>query len=76
MSAVVDPGFPRGGGVNSPGRGGGGVSVCRQHNILPNFPKNDMKLKEFGPEGAHPSRPLRSANGQYNLWYVISFINL
>ena len=41
--AVADPGFPRGGGANSP-RG-------RQHTILPNFPKNCMKLKEFGPEG-------------------------
>ena len=39
----------------SPRRGcqlpGGG----RQHTILPNFPKNCMKLKEFGPRGAsHP----------------------
>ena len=23
----------------------------RQHTILPNFPKNCMKLKEFGPPG-------------------------
>ena len=23
----------------------------RQHTILPNFPKNCMKLKEFGPRG-------------------------
>ena len=44
--AVADPGFPRGGGANSPGG--------RQHMILPNFPKNCMKLKEFGPGGAHP----------------------
>ena len=28
-------------------QGGGG----RQHTILPNFPKNCMKLKEFGPRG-------------------------
>ena len=41
--AVADPGFPRGGGANSPGG--------RQHTILPNFPKNCMKLKEFGPQG-------------------------
>ena len=40
---VADPGFPRGGGANSPGG-------C-QHTILPNFPKNCMKLKEFGPPG-------------------------
>ena len=26
----------------------------RQHTILPNFPKNCMKLKEFGPGGARP----------------------
>ena len=48
---VADPGFPRGGGASSPGR--------RQHKILPNFPENCMKLKEFGPPGgARPSRPL------------------
>ena len=30
----------------------------RQHTILPKFPKNCMKLKEFGPGGgARPSRP-------------------
>ena len=38
---VADPGFPRGGGANSPGGG-------RQHTNLPNFPKTCMKLKEFG----------------------------
>ena len=37
---MADLGFPRGGGANS--RGG------RQHTILPKFPKNCMKLKEFG----------------------------
>ena len=42
--AVADPGFPRGGGANSPGEG-------RQHTILPYFPENYMKLKEFGPPG-------------------------
>ena len=41
---MADPGFPRGGGANSPGGG-------RQHTILPCFPKNCMKLKEFGPPG-------------------------
>ena len=41
--AVADLEFPRGGGANSPGG--------RQHTILPNFPKNCMKLKEFGPPG-------------------------
>ena len=41
---VADPGFPLGGGTSP--RGGGA-----QHTILPNFPKNCMKLKEFGPCG-------------------------
>ena len=36
LHSVADPGFPRGGGANSPGGGG------RQHTILPNFPKNCM----------------------------------
>ena len=51
-NAVADPGFPRGGGANSPGG--------RQHTILPKFPKNCMKLKEFGPPegGGLPSHPL------------------
>ena len=49
--SVADPGFPQGGGANSPGG--------RQHTILPYFPKNCMKLKEFWPRGGgtHPSRP-------------------
>ena len=38
---VADLGIPRGGGANSPGG-------C-QHTISPKFPKNCMKLKEFGP---------------------------
>ena len=29
----------------------------RQHKILPNFPKNCMKLQGFGPRGAHIPRP-------------------
>ena len=40
---MADPGFPRGGGANSPGG--------HQHTILPKFPKNCMKLKELGPPG-------------------------
>ena len=28
----------------------------RQHTILPNFPKNCMKLKEFGPPGGGGAR--------------------
>ena len=38
-TSVVDPGFPRGGGTNSLGG--------RQYTILPNFPKNCKKWKEF-----------------------------
>ena len=30
------------------------------------FAKNRMKMKEFGPRGARPWRPLRSANAHYN----------
>ena len=41
--SVADPGFPRGGGANPPGG--------RQHTILLNFPKNCVKLKEFGLPG-------------------------
>ena len=49
---MADPGFPRGGGANPPGWG-------RQHTILPNVPKNCMKLKEFGPRwGGIPRAPL------------------
>ena len=46
--SVADPGFPRGGGRQLP-RGG-------QHTILPYFPKNCMKLKEFGRGGARVLR--------------------
>ena len=45
-TSVADPGFPRGGSSNPPGRGG-----RRQHTTLPNSPKNCLKLKEFGPGG-------------------------
>ena len=41
--SVADLGFPQGGGTNFPGG--------RQHTISPKFPKNCMKLKEFGPLG-------------------------
>ena len=40
--SVADPGFPEEGAPTPRG--------C-QHTILPNFPKNCMKLKEFGPPG-------------------------
>ena len=40
---VVDPEFPRAKGANPAGG--------RQHTIWPNFPKDCMKLKVFGPRG-------------------------
>ena len=40
---VADPGFPRGGGANSPG-GAPTYDFAK-------FSKNWMKLKEFGPPG-------------------------
>ena len=49
VKAVADLGFPQGGGANSPGG--------RQHTILPIFPENCMKLKEFGPPGGGAARP-------------------
>ena len=52
---AADPGFPHG--------GGGG----RQHTILPNFPENCMKSKEFGRPGGGgaraPCAPPKSATG-------------
>ena len=49
LSSVADPGFPRGGGATLRG--------C-QYTILPKFPKNCMKLKEFGPGGRTSLTPL------------------
>ena len=57
---VADPGFPRGGGANSPGG--------RQHTILPKFPKNCMKLKEFGPPGGHASKILLCRSATAHNW--------
>ena len=64
---VAGPGFPRGGGANS----SGGAAT----DDFANFPKNCMKLKEFGPRagggGAHvPRAPLRSAT-ECNLFDVL-----
>ena len=49
-NSVADPGFPRGGGANSPGG--------RQHMILPNFSKTAWNWKNLGPQGGG-ARPLR-----------------
>ena len=52
---VANPGFPRGWG-HQPSGG--------HHTIFLNFPKNCMKLKEFGPRGVRiPRVPLRSITG-------------
>ena len=73
---MADLGFPRGGGANSPGGGG------RQHTILPNFPKNCMKLKEFGPRGGGASKILqcRSATGTFGYGefhiFIFKFLNV
>ena len=55
--AVVVPGFPRGGGANSQGRGANLISGQK-------FPKNCIKMKDFGPggRGRVSLPPLRSAN--------------
>ena len=69
-----------GGSRISPRRGrqlsGGG----RQHTILPNFPKNCMKLKEFGLRGGCPKfyyvdPPLKALNipYPYSLWRPNSY---
>ena len=39
-SAVVDPGFPRGGGPKPPGGD-------HQHTILPNVPKKPHEMERF-----------------------------
>ena len=48
--SVADPEFPRGGGANP--QGGGAYLL-----FAPKIPKNCMKMKEFGPGGAHPCAP-------------------
>ena len=55
LLSAADPGFPRGGGTNSPGG--------RQHTILPNFLENCIKSKDFGcpGRGVRPSHPLNPA---------------
>ena len=48
----------------------------RQHTILPNFPENCMKLKEFGPPGGRTSKILlcRSATVM-GCWYQIFILS-
>ena len=62
---AAGPGFP-------PGGGGGG----RQHTILPNFPENCMKSKEFGRLGGGraPRAPLNPPlRGSISGWLVLLF---
>ena len=51
----------RSGGSRISPRRGRQLPGGHQHTILPNFPKNCMKLKEFGPPGGILRAPLRSA---------------
>ena len=62
--AVADPGFPRGGGANSPGG--------RQHTNLSNFPKKLHEIERIStPRGARvPCAPLRSATVNSNLTII------
>ena len=55
---MADPGFPQAGAAN-PWAGWGGS----QHTIFLKFPKNCMKLKEFGLGGGAKG-PLRSTTGK------------
>ena len=53
---VQKEGAGSGGSRISPRRGRQLSGEC-QHTILPKFPKNCMKLKEFGPRGGGGTRP-------------------
>ena len=50
--------------------------VGRQHTILPNFPKNGMKLKEFGSSGGDPPLTLHDLTclSHLILYYIIVLI--
>ena len=61
--SVVDPGFPWGGGANSPG-GDANIWFCQI------FPKNCMKLKEFGPLGGHTSKILLCRSATDNIYFI------
>ena len=66
LHSVADPGFSQGGASTI--RGGGWGEGGRQHMILPKFPENCMKMKEFRPPGACNTRaPLRSIMTQHPL---------
>ena len=62
--SAADPGFPWGGAPTPQGE--------RQHTILPNFPKNCMKSKEFGhPGGVHALHaPPKSATEYLHSIYI------
>ena len=56
-STVADPGFPRGGGANSPGG-------CTNIRFCWNFPKTAWNWKNLDPRGMRiPCDPLRTATG-------------
>ena len=66
---MADPGFSQKGGSHS--KGG-----CEKLIFGQFFPKNCMKLKEFGPEGARPWRYLRSANVSASVCLVPTVIEI
>ena len=57
-------------GVPTPRRGGANIWFCQ------NFPKNCMKLKEFGPRGASLAPPLRSATVKLSFNYRVVLVVL
>ena len=59
---MADPGFSLGVG------GGGGRQLPKVGVLKYYFAKNCMKMKEFGPPGARPWRPLRSATDKCSHW--------
>ena len=61
VKSITVVGFLRGGYAKPTGGGG------RQHMVFPNFPKDCLKLKEFG-EGASKILLCRSAIVLYYFW--------
>ena len=50
------------------------IQVWYEHTILPNFPKNYMKSKEFGRPGGAPLAPPISATGM--TWMLGNWISM
>ena len=72
MYLVADPGFPRGGGANSPGG--------HQHTNLPHFPQKLHEIERiWTPRGAArpslPSLDLPLVSYRYNSRYLRDILN-